>query len=450
MIIGRVKELSYLNQFFQERENKIIILYGKEGSGKTTLIKEFTKDKEVFVFDAKEVSDRQQRFFWNQQLNSTSVYREEEPSSYSELVERTCQSFKGKGILVIEEFQNLVKSSEDWFEALLQIKQDWMVLLCSSLVEFVENSLVDKMGQNAAYISGFLKLKEFSFLEIRRLFPEFRIEKVLELYAVLGGNIYYWNQMDPMLTASANICKKILKKDGMLFLEGERYIRLNLREHGVYNTILYALATGYYKLNDLYQYTGYSRAKISVYLKNLMELEVVEKVYSYDTPGVEQTQKGIYQIRNRFLLFYYKYLFSNHYLLEQYNSKEYYEWMIQPTFRKFVEPVFIQICKEYLENKIKSDLGINGFGKIGTWVGKVGNIDIISKNDDDQYLVGYCSYEKQMMSYEDYEWFLYCVKQAKIEPMRIYLCSVASFDEKITLEARMKKNIVLVSMNEFE
>ena len=106
--------------------------------------------------------------------------------------------------------------------------------------------------------------------------------------------------------------------------------------------------------------------------------------------------------------------------------------------------------KEYLENKIKSDLGINGFGKIGTWVGKVGNIDIISKNDDDQYLVGYCSYEKQMMSYEDYEWFLYCVKQAKIEPIRIYLCSVASFDEKITLEARMKKNIVLVSMNEFE
>ena len=49
------------------------------------------------------------------------------------------------------------------------------------------------------------------------------------------------------------------------------------------------------KLNDIYRHTGFSRAKISVYLKNLMELDLAEKVYSYDTEGRSDTQKGIYR-----------------------------------------------------------------------------------------------------------------------------------------------------------
>lgn len=51
------------------------------------------------------------------------------------------------------------------------------------------------------------------------------------------------------------------------------------RETAVYDTILATLADGRHgKLNDMYAHTGFSRAKISVYLKNLMELELVENV----------------------------------------------------------------------------------------------------------------------------------------------------------------------------
>ena len=51
-----------------------------------------------------------------------------------------------------------------------------------------------------------------------------------------------------------------------------------IAETAVYDTILATLADGRHgKLNDMYAHTGFSRAKISVYLKNLMELELVEK-----------------------------------------------------------------------------------------------------------------------------------------------------------------------------
>ena len=48
----------------------------------------------------------------------------------------------------------------------------------------------------------------------------------------------------------------------------------------------------------MYAHTGFSRAKISVYLKNLMELELVEKVLP-----------GTYEICNAFVRFYFCFLF---------------------------------------------------------------------------------------------------------------------------------------------
>ncbi|MFR6392129.1 MAG: hypothetical protein ACLUN0_03870 [Roseburia sp.] len=65
-----------------------------------------------------------------------------------------------------------------------------------------------------------------------------------------------------------------------MFHEAENYISIELRELSVYNTILAALASGNNKLNDLFLKTGFSRAKISVYMKNLMAFDVVEKVVS--------------------------------------------------------------------------------------------------------------------------------------------------------------------------
>ena len=58
------------------------------------------------------------------------------------------------------------------------------------------------------------------------------------------------------------------------------------------SSILAALAAGKYKLNDIYAQTGFSRAKISVYIKNLIELDVVEKVFSFDALESRGYRKG--------------------------------------------------------------------------------------------------------------------------------------------------------------
>ena len=105
------------------------------------------------------------------------------------------------------------------------------------------------------------------------------MEQSVEVFAVLGGVPGFWKCFDDRLGVKENICRCILNQDAFLYGEGQRIGKEELRETGVYNTILASIAAGNHKLNDLYQHTGFSRAKISVYIKNLMELELVEKVF---------------------------------------------------------------------------------------------------------------------------------------------------------------------------
>ena len=48
---------------------------------------------------------------------------------------------------------------------------------------------------------------------------------------------------------------------------------------------------------DIFHATGFSRAKISVYLKNLANFNIAEKVVSFETGGWENAKKGVYQIK---------------------------------------------------------------------------------------------------------------------------------------------------------
>ena len=45
VFIGREKELAMLNQAYLKGGNCIVVLYGREQIGKTTLVKKFVQDK---------------------------------------------------------------------------------------------------------------------------------------------------------------------------------------------------------------------------------------------------------------------------------------------------------------------------------------------------------------------------------------------------------------------
>ena len=179
-----------------------------------------------------------------------------------------------------------------------------------------------------------------------------------------------------------------------------------------------------------------------------MELEIVEKVFSYDTAGKDNTQKGIYKISNHYVHFWFKYIFPHVSRQGMISEEQFYNQYIAPSFRAYTATYFTKVCSEYLD--LMNQMGKLHFkyDKSGSWVGKVGTIDIVAQDEEGHTLVGMCSWERSLMAYNDYEWLLFCVEKAKLNVDYIYLFSVDGFDEKLNLEAKVKKNIILIDISQ--
>lgn len=446
MFIGRNGELQYLEQFYSKESSHIVVIYGQKNIGKTALASAFMEHKDGLYFLARSC----------QEGEMVSHFLKE-----NGIINDTCRDFAGmfeallpkmgtKTVLVIDEFHRIVKNSPSFMKDLIMFmnqhtEKQLLILLISSSISFVENGLISKIGEGALKISGFLKCRELSFACMSEYFKEYDMDQCIQLYSVLGGYPGFWNKVNKEKSVRENLFSLFFSEDAVLSKECADYMNRELRETGVYETLLCIIASGKDKLNDLHHITEYSRAKISVYLKNLMELELVEKVFSCECDGNENARKGIYEVAFPPIRFYFKYIYPNMSALIH-PSKEYFKNTILADFRQYAGKAFEKMCVEHMQQMNKEGKLPFLVNRLEKWNGKEGTIDIVAKSDDGKVILGKCCYEKAMMTYEDYMSLLSCAKKAKLSADYIYLYSMERFDEKIILESKMKSNITLISM----
>ena len=132
-------------------------------------------------------------------------------------------------------------------------------------------------------------------------------------------------------------------------------------------------------------------------------------------------------------------------MLELLTPDNFYEKFIQSKLPNFKEFTYKIICKELLEQQNRENLLPYQYGIFSEWIGKFGNIDIITDDLVGHILIGSCSYNTIYL-YEDYEWLLFCAKKAKIEPHQIYLFSEKGFQEALIKEAQKDMRMNLITL----
>ena len=438
MVIGRSSEIEYLKKIFNSNEGSLVTLYGRGGVGTSTVWHEFVKDKKYVYIKCPKASSKQINFLIAGDLSLKGFEFSDEFPSFSTILDSLSDKYKlDKFVLVLDDFENCFKADDSYIDILFSYiklnKKDnrFMCLLVSHDSRYVENIFVSKIGKNALSIDGFLKIQPVSFIDLVMFFNTEDTSKCMDFYALLGGNIAFYKYFDINKTLKENIIKTFLNSDSVFRRAGNDVVLEYLREVNVYGTILYCLANGHNKLNDIFQHTGFSRAKISVYLKNLMSLDTVEKVSSFDTPGNENTMKGVYRISNPIVNFWYKFIYPHESYLELMSPEKFYDTFINDNIPDFLKDSLPLICKEYLNllNK-KHGLPIK-VSKSGEWVGKAGTIHYIGRDEHRNILAAYCALGNDPMNYSEFEWFDYCLKEAKVKADYIYLFSKSGFDEDL-------------------
>lgn len=448
MIIKRSAQLQLLEEQYNAQGNNLVILYGRKGMGKTTLIREFLNNKQgVYYYEGTECDASLQQLFMSRRLHMASLENYEAYSSLFYEVNNNGQ----KLIIVLDEFHYIIKNHPDFLEyfKLLENGQNpVMLILSSSSIRWVENEMLQSLGLYVSYITAYLKLKELSFVDFVNRFPESSVSTCIHINAILGGVPEYLDEWQEKLSVSDNIIKLLLDKNSRLLMAPQQFLKLELREPAVYNTILYLLADGNRKLNDLHEKTGYSRAKIIVYLKNLMQLDLVEKIVPINNTGKENVMKGLYRIKDNFFSFWYRFVFPSLSDIMLGESAMVYEEKIAPELDAYLQEYYADVCTEYLKL-------MNQHGKLpgkfmwwDRWYGKNGTIDILSEGENKEALIGKCLWQEDPADITDYDTITVLAQQAGKQPDYCYIFSKNGFTDALKSIADYKSNVFLVGLDE--
>jgi hypothetical protein len=450
---AKTTDLKKLEDLYSKSGNRMIVLYGRKGCQKETLIREFLKGKKFFYYRARQASELEQRTMMGQEIVRNFDVKLQK-NTYDEYFNRIKTGDPSKLVIVIDEAQYIIKKDPEFVKSLVKLRMKRLypgpvlTILTSSSIVWAEQEAAESFGEDAKRIDEFVKIENLNFLEAVRAFPKISVRDSIRIYGVLGGVPDYMDRWNASESFQTNICNLVLKPDGYLFHEAEAIISSELRELSVYNTILGVIARGDNKLNDLYHMTGFSRAKISVYMKNLSHFDIVEKVVSFETGGWENAKKGVYQIRDTFVNFWFKFVFPHQSDLYLMTAEKFYDTYIKPELDAYLQRYFRTVCTEYLMilNQMKQlPFAVH---KVGTWVGKTGNIDIIAQSTDRRNIIGFCNWDKPLMTMQMCEDMAMAMEQAKIDSDHYYLFSATDFEQHLKDYVERDPRFILIDMNE--
>lgn len=452
-MVTRTNELKRLESIYQNGDNNLVLLYGRLGCSLEGLLDSFTTGKSYFYYKSRQSSDSKQLQYLSSQI--CSAYNVNNSCTNFDDCFKSFRSKDGsKLVVIIDDAQYAIKKSNDLFKSLVNLKNKKlypgkvMIILASESIVWAENTLKEIILDKFSIIDESIKLENLSFLDIVRAFPEYSVAQCVSTYGIIGGVSEYLDRWNSKKSIKANVCENILSKTGFLYSGAEGYISTELRELSCYNTILGSIASGNEKLNDLFEDTGYSRAKISVYIKNLAAFDVVGKVVSFETGGWDNTKKGVYRITDPFINFWFTFIYPHLSELVSYTPEKFFDEFIAPSLDEYLQLYFVNVCREYLHLlNLVGQLPIK-LVKIGTWIGKEGTIDVIGQSSNRENVVGICNWADKMMSYDRYEELLDSMKKARITANTIYLFSATKFDDKLTELSKENKSVVLVDMTE--
>ena len=408
MFIGREKELFQMNRLYQQDCFQMLVVYGRRRVGKTTLLKEFCKEKPTIFYSASQQNEMQNLLKFSEQI--FSFYQEDVISPFSDF-EKAFQYIGQRQkhdrlVLVLDEFPYLAECNP----ALLSMIQHLIdhqlqdtklyIILCGSYMGFMEKEVLSAKSPLFGRRTGQMKLKTFDNLTSSQFMNGFSHEEQLMLYGAFGGTPMYLQRIQGNQTLEENIINLILSPVGYLYEETLLLLRQEVQQPTVYSTIIEAIASGATKLNEIAMKTGEESAKCLKYINILCELGIVYK----ETPfgEKEKSRKTLYQISDMMFRFWYRYVSPNRTLLETDAEKIVWNQKVLPDFSNYMGYVFEIVCRDYLlHQNSKGNLPFL-FTEIGRWWGTDKKtksqleIDIIAR-EKNNYLFCECKWRNDLL-----------------------------------------------------
>ena len=408
VFIDRTPELSTLKSEYDKKGAGLIVIYGRRRVGKTTLIREFLKNKPHIYF----LADKQfETELIGRLRNSISEYLKD--PNLAEIEFKTWDSlfdywvrhadFSKKVVFVIDEFQYLA-SVNNAFPTIFQRvwddklkERNILVILCGSLINMMYSTTLSYNSPLYGRRTGQIKLDPVSFKYFHNFFPHVSDEKLIELYSVIGGIPKYIEIFNPQKNVFENIKEHILEKKGYLYAEPRFILSEEVSETTTYFSILKTIAAGQHKMGNIASRLMTSTQNLTGYFNMLIDLGILERRVPVTEAMPEKSKMGLYFIKDHFFRFWFRYVFANQNYLEMENT-DYVFRKVKDEFDEFVSLTFEDIAANiFFEQKAIRSLPFEP-EKWGRWWDRKNEIDLVAINSSEKKaLFIECKWSKRLV-----------------------------------------------------
>jgi len=391
MFFGRIIELKKMGEMHRSGHFEFAVIYGRRRVGKTTLIREFIKDKKAIFFAASESSATDNLLSLSRCIagKSTAPVYQDFESALSAVFEMATHE---RIVFVIDEFPYLAESYRG-ISSLLQILIDHnkensklMLVLCGSSMSFMENQVLGYQSPLYGRRTAQFKVLPFAFFEALPVFKNFEPADKAVLYGVTGGVPEYLSRINPQKGVRSNIIDLFLTPSGHFFEEPSNLLKQELREPATYNVIIEAIASGSSRLNEISTKAGMESNKCAKYLSSLISLGLVSKEYPYgEAPG----KRSVYRLDDNMFRFWYRFVFPSMSAITIGLGESIFENEVEPHLNTYMGLVFEDICKQWFFEQAKRNMLPFFAVSFGRWWGTnpktrtQEEIDIMAMRKDD-------------------------------------------------------------------
>ena len=351
--IGRTSELATLNAEL-ERGSGFVVIYGRRRVGKTTLIKEFIKDKRAFYFLATTESEAQSMKRFAGVLSRTTKNPMPSKVTFTDWLDLfqvvTDDHPDEKKVLVIDEFPYLVKTNPD-FPSILQNAWDEvlkdhnvMLILCGSLISMMKKHALAYDSPLYGRRTAQIRLMPLQFTDVYAA-QNLSFEQAVEQYAITGGVPKYMEFFQTEEPLVEQIRRVVLSKNGFLYEEPDFLLNEEVQTPINYFSVLKAISDGNHKLSKIGMTMEQDTSAITPYLKTLIDLGFVIKNVPITEKNPERSRKSLYYVSDNFIRFWFRYVYPFKGELELDNQQIVLDEMGKDFKQKFVAFAYESICR---------------------------------------------------------------------------------------------------------
>ena len=388
--VDRESDLAFLLDEYMQARASLVILYGRRRVGKTALITEFGKNRNMLYFLATEESEAVNRAQFKMQVAeyTNNVLLENATVDNWEIIFDTLIRHEPdvRKLIVIDEFQYIGKSNPAFpsvFQKIWDSKlkdANIMMVLCGSLVSLMEAQTLAYSSPLYGRRTGQIKLKPIPFQYYNEFYSGKSEKELIPYYGVTGGVPKYIELFREESNIFTAIEKHVISTRSFLYEEPVFLLQREVTEIGSYFSLIRAIAAGNHKLSAIASVLEVKQTSLTRYLRTLIDLDIIEREVPITEDNPEKSKRGLYRVKDNFIEFWFKFVYPERNAIERGHTEQVMQRIRVELSSRHTAYVYESICREKLWNLTAEGVLHANVDRIGRWWDNKREIDIVALN----------------------------------------------------------------------